>query len=62
MVKKKNINQSPVEKELNIIKRLLVLFLAKSGASLSELSIALQMDPADISRMFPVRKIKKYKE
>jgi len=62
MAKKKNVIQSPVEKELNIIKRLLVLFLAKTGASLSELSIGLQMDPADISRMFPIRKIKKYKE
>jgi hypothetical protein len=61
--KTKNTNtQTPSEKELNAIKRLLLLFLIKTGASQDELALALQKDQADISRMIPVRKIKKYKD
>jgi hypothetical protein len=57
--------QTPNEKELKelvAIKRLLLLFLIKTGASQDELTLALQKDQADISRMMPVRKIKKYKD
>jgi hypothetical protein len=60
--KAKNTTQSTIEGDLNTIKRLLIVFLIKTGTSLSELSLALQMDPADVSRMLPIRKIKKYKE
>jgi hypothetical protein len=64
MAKKKinNTTQSTIEGDLNTIKRLLIVFLIKTGTSLSELSFALQADPANVSRMFPIRKIKKYKE
>lgn len=54
--------QTPIEKELIVIKRLLMLFLIKTGANQDELALALQKDKAEICRMMPVRKIKKYKE
>jgi hypothetical protein len=60
--KKKAEPQSSIEKELITIKRLLLLFLIKTGATQEELSSALEKDQADVSRMMPVRKIKKYKE
>jgi DNA-binding MarR family transcriptional regulator len=60
-IKKTNL-QTTTEKELDTIKRLLMLFLIKTGASLSELALALKMDQADISRMIPIRKIKKYED
>jgi hypothetical protein len=65
MAKKKTKNtnpQTPIEKELNIIKRLLMVFLVKTGVPLSELALALKMDQAVVSRMMPIRKIKKYKD
>lgn len=52
--------QDPVVRQLDGIKRLLVLLLIKSGASQKEIALALDMDQADISRMFPSRKIKKF--
>ncbi len=58
----KNTIQPTIEGDLNTIKRLLMVFLIKTGVSLSELSLALQMDPANVSRMLPIRKIKKYKD
>ena len=58
----KNTAQPTIEGDLNAIKRLLMIFLIKTGVSLSELSLALQIDPANVSRMLPIRKIKKYKE
>jgi len=54
--------QTPTEKELDAIKRLLMLFLVKTGTPLSELALALKIDQADVSRMMPIRKIKKYKD
>lgn len=59
---KNNDTQSPIEKELVAIKRLLMLFLIKTGASQDDLAWALEKDQADISRMMPVKKIKKYKD
>jgi hypothetical protein len=57
--KKKNSKpNNPVERELVAIKRLLVTLLYKLGASLKEISLALQMDEADTSRTLPARKIK----
>jgi hypothetical protein len=53
--------QGSVQEELLAIKRLLMLFLIKVGASQSELSIALQIDQANVSRMLPARKIVKLK-
>jgi hypothetical protein len=61
--KTKNTNtQTPIEKELIAIKRLLLLFLIKTGTSQDELALALQKDKADVCRMMPIRKIKKYKD
>lgn len=54
--------QTPTEKELGAIKRLLMLFLVKTGTPLSELALALKINQADVSRMMPTRKIKKYKD
>jgi len=50
----------PVEEELESIKRLLFLFLMKTGASQGEIALALQRDQGAISRMIPRRKIKTY--
>jgi transcriptional regulator len=58
---KKNTNpQTPTEKELDAIKRLLMLVLIKRGATQEELALALKMDRADVSRMMPTSKIKKF--
>ena len=56
---KKGIPPTPIEKELNAIKRLLIVLFMKIGMTQDELSLALQMDQASISRMIPTRKIKK---
>jgi len=47
-------------KELETIKRLLVLMLIKAGASQDELAMALQTDRSVISRMLPAKKIKRF--
>jgi hypothetical protein len=44
--------------DLDDIKRLLVLLLYKLGATGAEISLALDVDPAEVSRMIPARKIK----
>jgi len=60
MSKNKNRDQDPALKELDAIKRLLILFLMKSGASQGEISTALGMDQGNFSRLFPARKIKRF--
>ena len=52
-------SKGTVEKELEAIKRLLMLSLLKDGVGQNVIASALQMDQADVSRMMPVRKIKK---
>lgn len=47
-------------KELDRIKKLLMLALIKSGATSDELDLATDMGAANIRRMFPITKIKKY--
>lgn len=59
MIKKK-VPQDPTLKELDAIKRLLILFLIKSGASQGEIAMALHTDQANVSRMFPARKVKHF--
>jgi len=56
--KKSNKPEDTVQKELYEIKRLLMALMYKLGATLTEVADALQMDPADVSRMLPARKIK----
>ena len=57
---KKKVPQDPMLKELDGIKRLLILFLIKSGASQGEIAMALHTDQANVSRMFPARKVKRF--
>ncbi|HLX71330.1 MAG TPA: hypothetical protein VKV04_17020 [Verrucomicrobiae bacterium] len=52
--------QDTTLKELDAIKRLLILFLIKTGASQGEIAMALHTDQANVSRMFPARKVKRY--
>ena len=54
--------QTPTEKELNAIKRLLMLLLVKTGATQEEMALALQINQEEVSRMMPTRGIKKYKD
>ena len=51
--------KGPSPKELEEIKRLLVLLLLKLGASQNEIASALKVDRSMISRMFPKGIIKK---
>jgi hypothetical protein len=48
-------------KELQAIKKLLVLQLLNQGIQSEAIADLLGMDPADFSRMFPVRKLLKRK-
>ena len=56
--KKSSKPEDPVQKELHEIKRLLMALMYKLGATLTEVADALHMDPANVSRMLPARKIK----
>jgi hypothetical protein len=60
-MKQNNRNQDPTLKELEDIKRLLILLLLKGGASQGDVARALQMDQGNFSRMFPARKFKSVK-
>jgi transcriptional regulator len=62
MKKKTKAIQDPTLKELDAIKRLLILMLIKSGASQGEIAMALHTDQANVSRMFPARKVKRFEE
>jgi len=46
--------------EITSVKRLIVLLLLKTGASQSEISLALEIDQSTVSRMFPSNKIKRF--
>lgn len=50
--------EDPVVRELDAIKRLLMLQLLKTGAQQSEIALALDVDASEVSRMMPARKIK----
>lgn len=62
MTKKSKTIQDPTLRELDAIKRLLILILIKSGASQGEIAMALHTDQANVSRMFPARKVKRFDE
>jgi hypothetical protein len=47
------------DRELETLKRLLMLLLLKLGASTQELGLALNVNSSRISQMFPTRKISK---
>ncbi|WP_316219243.1 hypothetical protein [Bradyrhizobium sp. SZCCHNR2026] len=50
---------SEAAKELNDIKRLMMLLLLKLGASPDEIALALQVDASLIRKTIPSRKVKK---
>ncbi len=52
----------PIQRELDSIKRLLILLLLKGGATQEEIGTALQIDRSAVSRMFPSRKIRKFSQ
>jgi len=60
MTKNKICDQDSTLKELDAIKRLLILALIKAGASQGEIAMALHTDQANVSRMFPARKVKRF--
>ncbi len=51
--------KDPVAKELDAIKRLLIVLLLKIGSSQGEVAKALRTDQANVSRMFSAREVKK---
>jgi len=53
--------EEKVLKELQDIKKLLILRLLDSGFQAGTLAGLLEMDPGDFSRMFPVKKLLKDK-
>jgi ParB-like chromosome segregation protein Spo0J len=53
-------SESLIEKELDSIKKLLVLLLIKAGATQDEIGAALGRERSGISKMFPGLKIKKF--
>ena len=50
----------PIERQLDAIKRLLVLFLMKAGTPQREIAKALGVGQATISRMMPTKKFKPF--
>jgi predicted transcriptional regulator len=51
-----------LEKELSYIRKLLVLWLMKAGATQDEIGAALGIDQSAVSRMLQGKKIKKFTE
>jgi len=62
MKKRTKTIQDPTLRELDAIKRLLILMLIKAGASQGEIALALHTDQANVSRMFPARKVKRFED
>ncbi|MEY2521055.1 MAG: hypothetical protein QOF24_2814 [Verrucomicrobiota bacterium] len=54
--------QDPTIKELDAIKRLLMLLLLKAGASQREIAKTLDMDQGNFSRAYPTGKVKRFDE
>jgi hypothetical protein len=60
MKKRKNLITDPTLKELDVIKRLLMLMLIKAGASQAEIAKALNMDKGNFSRAYTFGKVKRF--
>jgi DNA-binding MarR family transcriptional regulator len=54
--------QDVAVKELDTIKRLLMLLLLKAGASQGEIAKILKMDQGNFSRAYKVSKVKRFSE
>lgn len=50
-----------VREEIESVKKLLILYLIKMGATSEEIGPALGLDGSAVHRMFPSRGIKKFK-
>lgn len=53
--------EEPALKELQSIKKLLVLLAIKSGATSEEIGQAIEVDSSTIRKMFPMKRTKKSK-
>lgn len=56
--KRTKVIQDPIQKELDSIKKLLILFLMKAGTSQGEIAKVLGVDQGNFSREFPARSIR----
>lgn len=54
--KKKKIISDPIQRELDNVKRLLILLLYSKGVLQSDIAKALEMDAGDLSRYMPASK------
>ena len=52
--------EDPIHRELDAIKRLLILFLVKAGTPQGEIAKALGIDQGKLSRMMPARSFKPF--
>jgi hypothetical protein len=55
-----DVDLATLRKDTDAIKRLLMLFLVKLGATSEEISAVLDVDPSIIRRMVPSRRVKKF--
>jgi hypothetical protein len=62
MKRKKKSIQDPTARELDAVKRLLILLLMKSGASQREIAKTLGMDQGNFNRAYPIGRVKRFGE
>lgn len=58
--KKYSIDTDALLDELSSLKRLMILFLLKSGATQTEIGLTLGVNKSTVSRMLPLSKINKF--
>ena len=54
--------EDPIQRELDSIKRLLILLLIKAGTPQAEIAKAINMDAGDLSRIMPARQFKPFQK
>jgi len=60
--KSNSYSKNAIEKELGFIRKLMILWLIKAGATQDEIGAALGIDRSQVSRMLQGKKIKKFNE
>jgi len=60
--KQNSSSKNAIEKELGYMRKLMVLWLMKAGATQNEIGAALGIDQSGVSRMLQGKKIKKFNE
>ncbi len=60
MKRKKKVIQDPIIRDLDAIKRLLILLLLKAGASHTEIAKAVGMDKGNFSRTYQIGRVKAF--